>query len=153
MNSHQTLAAPFGGRLPGGGATFVLFASLYFANADQGALEKCYESQAITPFAAANTIAAKHSLPFFTMDRSDKFKRSLSCLYGAAPLYHASYYEQEQTGQPKAHPSPKSPPKPKFHMAPAVPGWVTVLGVLNMVLSLVFLFLLLLAIRNQFRIK
>ncbi len=136
------------------GATFALFASLYFANANPSALEKCREAKVLTPFAAANTIAAKHSLPFFTMDRTEKLKRSYGCLYGAAPLYHASYYDQQNTGQPKAHSTPKTPlATRRLHMAPSVPGWVTFLGVGNMVLSLIFIFLLLLAIRNQFRIK
>ena len=135
------------------GATFALFASLYLANANPAALEKCEKGKTISALAAAKTIAAKNSLPFFNLDRVEKLKRSYGCLYGAAPLYHPSYYAQEESGQPKAHTTSKSPPTRRFHMAPAVPWWVTVLGVLNMVLSLIFLFLLLLAIRNQFRIK
>ena len=145
------------------GLSFAVFACLYFAQARPEAMEVCATTKDMSPFAAVNTIAAKNALPFFNLDRVEKLKRAPTCLYGAAPVYDRQFYPDgftpqasaRKTSYEKPHAVRQDPPSPSFkpHMAPTVPGWVTVFGIFYTLFSLVFIFLLLLAIRNQFKIK
>lgn len=114
---------------------FCLFSSLYQVNATELVGETCKNSNDMTPRYAANTIAAKNSLLFLGMDRTDKLKRAYGCLYSWTPLIRLS--SGAETKQ----------------MAPNVPWKVSLYGILHSILSLTLIFLLLLAIRNQFKIK
>jgi len=141
-------------------ALFLLSASLYHSNAAPKALELCQQRSfaaeqtggtALSPGSAALIITAKNSLLFLGGDRTEKLKRAYGCLYGASPLYHKIYYknlDRDQTGVLQSQISPR-----KFNLAPNVPGIVSFFGVINAVLSLIFIFLFLLAVRNQFKIK
>ena len=129
---------------------FCLFSSLYLSKATDLAGDTCKNSNDMTPRYAANAIAAKNSLLFLGADRADKIKRAYACLYGAAPLYNKAS---------DGHPDPRQKmgydklPNAQKHLAPNVPAAVSILGILHSILSLSLIFLLLLAIRNQFKIK
>lgn len=131
-------------------AVFCLFSSLYLSNATELAGETCKNSNDMTPSYAANTIAAKNSLLFLGMDRTDKLKRAYACLYGASPLYAKA---SETLSDPRQKTGYDKLPNTQKHLAPNVPPLVSFLGILHSVLSLSLIFLLLLAIRNQFKIK
>lgn len=117
--------------------SFCVFTQVYLYLVDGTAVKTCASSERVSaPITAARTIAASYALPIFPFDRADTVKRAYICLYGAAPL---TTTPQEQNV--------------RVPIAPVVPGWVTFWGVIQSLLSASLIFLLLLAIRNQFKIK
>ena len=141
---------------------FLLFTNVYYTGANTKALQLCRDNQQklassltpelTTPWSAAATITAKNSLLFISTDRTEKLKRAYTCLYGASPLYNKSYYGQYQITK-SGDQVGKNKKEERVRLAPNVPGWVSFWGVINSITSLALTFLLLLAIRNQFKIK
>ena len=76
---------------------------------------------------AALALSARNSLLFAAGILGDKSRQVQACLYGT----------QTVAGRPE----------------PRIPGWVSALGAVQMVLSAVLLFLFGLALRNQFKIR
>ncbi len=128
---------------------FYAFAQLYIHQATALTDGKCANSDKMTASYAAYTIAAKNSLLFLGTDRTDKIKRAYTCLYGAAPIYEMP----NTTGNNRIKTGYKNITPTSRHMAPHVPWAVSALGTAHSIFSLILIFLLLLAIRNQFKIK
>jgi hypothetical protein len=85
------------------------------------------------PWQAALWISARKALLFFGLDSSDKLTQHYACLYGVIP--------------------PTTSSKLPSGVYLDVPDSVIALGVAQHIISAVLLFLLLLAIRNHFRIR
>ena len=134
------------------GLAYVVFAGLYWGAARPEATQLCLASSPLSAPAAVTTLAAHNALPFFNFDQAETVKRAQSCLYGAAPLYPPHLVAQQGSVEgalnQRVHSNNTRSP-----MAPLVPGWVTFFGVLHTLFSLGFLFLLLLVLRNQFKMR
>ncbi len=87
------------------------------------------------PWVAAMTLSIHKGLLFLGLVPIDKLNRIHACLYGIHP-----------TGAPQPSQLPAS-------FSPVIPDGVTALSFLQHPLSAVLIFLILLAIRNHFRIK
>jgi hypothetical protein len=87
------------------------------------------------PWHAALGLSLRNAAPFAGIGSSEKLKQIYACLYGV---------------HPGASVTPGQLP-PRF--TPVIPDIVSFVSVLQTVLSTVLLFLLLLAVRNHFRIK
>ena len=128
---------------------FYAFTQLYIHQATALSNGNCANSDKMTASYAAYTIAAKNSLLFLGTDRTDKIKRAYTCLYGAAPIYE----NPSTAGNNRIKPGYENMSPTSRHMAPNVPWSVSVIGTAHSIVSLILIFLLLLAIRNQFKIK
>lgn len=129
---------------------FYAFTQLYIHQGTTLTDGKCANSDKMTASYAAYTIAAKNSLLFLGTDRTDKIKRAYTCLYGAAPIYEKP---EATAGNNRIKTGYENVTRTSRHMAPNVPWAVSALGTAHSILSLSLIFLLLLAIRNQFKIK
>jgi uncharacterized protein YjbI with pentapeptide repeats len=89
------------------------------------------EASRMEPLGAAGYVAARRALILNTGDDNDKLSMAYACLYG-------DYSEQ----------MPNS-----FRVIPHIPDAVSALAIMQSLLSAALIFLFLLAVRNQFRIK
>ena len=130
--------------------TFFIFANLTLSNAGLQDKTKCHNSQ-ITPKEAAYTIGLKNSLLILGLTKTNIVKQAELCLYGV-----------NKNGEAEREPKPYDPKiKRAYHAKPTkaettktdIPFKAVVQGITHSLLSLLFIFLLLLAIRNQFKIK
>lgn len=112
-------------------ASAYVFALLYLGAAVAPPLQ-CLAGSG-DPWQAALWISVRKALLFFGLDSSDKLTEYYACLYGVIP--------PAASGQLPA----------SFRLD--VPDIVIILGIAQHIISAVLLFLLLLAIRNHFRIK
>ncbi len=133
-------------------AVFFLFSHLYLSASSLGVNQRCENSAVLTARQAANTISLKNALLVVGLDRTDKLKRAYACLYGAASLYEkaSETTQQKNHGQKPSHQGIRKNPSRR---APDIPFYVNTVGIVQSLLSLIFIFLFLLALRNQFKIK
>lgn len=127
-----------------------LFANLTLSGAGLEDTTKCHNSQ-LTPKEAAYTIGLKNSLLILGLTKTNIVKQAELCLYGA-----------NKNGEAEREPKPYDPKIKRAYQAKSakventktdIPFKAAVQGIAHSLLSLLFIFLLLLAIRNQFKIK
>lgn len=127
-----------------------LFANLTLSGAGLLDETKCHNSQ-LTPKEAATTIGLKNSLLILGLTKTNIVKQAELCLYGA-----------NKNGEVARNPKPYDPKIKRSYQAKStkveatktdIPFKAAVQGIAHSLLSLLFIFLLLLAIRNQFKIK
>ncbi|GJM01265.1 MAG: hypothetical protein DHS20C07_29440 [Methyloligella sp.] len=127
-----------------------LFANLTLSNAGLEDTTKCHNSQ-LSPREAAYTIGLKNSLLILGLTKTNIVKQAELCLYGL-----------NKNGVAKNKPKTYNPKIKRTYQAKSTKGEVTKTdipfkavwqGIIHSGLSLLFIFLLLLAIRNQFKIK
>lgn len=127
-----------------------LFANLTLSNAGLEDKTKCHNSQ-LTPKQAAYTIGLKNSLLILGLTKTNIVKQAELCLYGV-----------NKNGEAEREPKPYDPKIKRAYQAKStkaettktdIPFKAAVQGITHSLLSLFFIFLLLLAIRNQFKIK
>lgn len=127
-----------------------LFAKLTLSGAGLQDTTKCHNSQ-LTPKEAAYTIGLKNSLLILGLTKTNIVKQAELCLYG-----------KNKNGEADREPKPYDPKIKRAYQAKSakventktdIPFKAAVQGIFHSGLSLLFIFLLLLAIRNQFKIK
>lgn len=120
--------------------------------------DPCQNSTNMKAWQAAYSIGLKNAVPLLGLTKTDNVKRAEACLYGSAPLYGTAP-QKEPAIRTSSQPNPRLKTNyqtinpSKQNLAPDVPFTKTILGIGHSILSLIFIFLLLLALRNQFRIK
>ena len=132
-----------------------LFANLTFSNAELEDKTKCHNSQ-LTPIEAAYTIGLKNSLLILGLTKTNIVKQAELCLYGLNK--NGANKNGDAENKPKPYnPKIKRNYKDKQRLAETtktdIPFKAVWQGIIHSGLSLLFIFLLLLAIRNQFKIK
>lgn len=127
-----------------------IFANLTLSGAGLQDTTKCHNSQ-LTPKEAAYTIGLKNSLLILGLTKTNIVKQAELCLYG-----------KNKNGEVASNPKPYDPKIKRTYEAKSakventktdIPFKAAVQGIAHSLLSLLFIFLLLLAIRNQFKIK
>jgi uncharacterized protein YjbI with pentapeptide repeats len=137
-----------------------LFANLTLSNAGLEDTTKCHNSQ-LTPKEAAYTIGLKNSLLILGLTKTNIVKQAELCLYGLNK--NGANKNGEANSKPKTYDPKikrayiKKSNEDKQRLADTtktdIPFKAAVQGIIHSGLSLLFIFLLLLAIRNQFKIK
>ncbi|GAA6213218.1 hypothetical protein NBRC116602_29590 [Hyphomicrobiales bacterium 4NK60-0047b] len=132
-----------------------LFANLTLSGAGLVDTTKCHNSQ-LTPKQAAYTIGLKNSLLILGLTKTNIVKQAELCLYGL------NKNGTNKNGDSENKPKPYDPKIKRTYQAKStkadttktdIPFKAAVQGIAHSLLSLLFIFLLLLAIRNQFKIK
>lgn len=127
-----------------------LFANLTLSGAGLVDRSSCHNSQ-LTPKEAAYTIGLKNSLLILGLTKTNIVKQAELCLYG-----------KNKNGEVASNPKPYDPKIKRSYQVKStkventktdIPFKAAVQGIAHSLLSLLFIFLLLLAIRNQFKIK
>jgi Pentapeptide repeats (9 copies) len=95
------------------------------------------DASKMEPWGAAGYVAARRALILNTGDDDDKLSFAYACLYGD--------YTAEMTNG--------DPTRSVFRVIPHIPDTVSALAIMQSLLSAALIFLFLLAVRNQFRIK
>lgn len=122
-----------------------LFANLTLSGAGLVNDKKCHNST-ITPNQAAYTIGLKNSLLILGLNKTNIVKQAEQCLYGINKNKNAT------NKLSKHNPKIKRTYQAKTTKTD-IPFKAMVQGILHSGLSILFIFLFLLAIRNQFKIK
>lgn len=137
------------------GITFFIFANLTLSDAELKDTTKCHNSQ-LTPKEAAYTIGLKNSLLILGLTKTNIVKQAELCLYGL------NKNSINKNGAAESQSKPYDPKIKRTYQAKStkaeptktdIPFKAAVQGIIHSGLSLLFIFLLLLAIRNQFKIK
>lgn len=132
-----------------------LFANLTLSGAGLQDKTKCHNSQ-LTPKEAAYTIGLKNSLLILGLTKTNIVKQAELCLYGL------NKNGTNKNGDAENKPKPYNPKIKRTYQTKStkaeptktdIPFKAAVQGITHSLLSLLFIFLLLLAIRNQFKIK
>lgn len=132
-----------------------LFANLTLSGSGLVDKTKCHNSQ-LSPKEAAYTIGLKNSLLILGLTKTNIVKQAELCLYGLNK--NGMNKNGDAINKPKPYnPKIKRNYKDKQRLAETtktdIPFKAAVQGITHSGLSLLFIFLLLLAIRNQFKIK
>ena len=127
-----------------------LFANLTLSGAGLEDKTKCHNSQ-LTPKEAAYTIGLKNSLLILGLTKTNIVKQAELCLYGVNK--NGEVDKETKPYDPKIKRAFQSKPTKADTTKTDIPFKAVVQGITHSLLSLLFIFLLLLAIRNQFKIK
>lgn len=127
-----------------------LFANLTLSGAGLHDKSKCHNSQ-LTPKEAAYTIGLKNSLLILGLTKTNIVKQAELCLYGVNK--NGEVDKETKPYDPKIKRAYQAKPTKADTTKTDIPFKAAVQGITHSGLSLLFLFLLLLAIRNQFKIK
>lgn len=112
-----------------------IFAAIAFSQARVEAINVC-RTTGDNPIQAAFSISSFYSLPFISLKNTDTIKKDYVCLYGSKKLNKTTNNRDVRNV-----------------MIPNLSRWFSFWSLINSVLSGAFIFLFLLAIRNQFKIK
>jgi|GEM_PF-6934008 len=127
-----------------------LFANLTLSGAELKDNTKCHNSQ-LTPIEAAYTIGLKNSLLILGLTKTNIVKQAELCLYGTNK--NGKAVSKLKPYNPKIKRNYKDKQRLAETTKTDIPFKAAVQGIIHSGLSLLFIFLLLLAIRNQFKIK
>ncbi|MBO6549041.1 MAG: pentapeptide repeat-containing protein [Rhizobiales bacterium] len=132
-----------------------LFANLTLSGAGLVDKTKCHNSQ-LTPKEAAYTIGLKNSLLILGLTKTNIVKQAELCLYGLNKNGANKNVEVASNPKPydlKIKRTYEAKSAKVENTKTDIPFKAAVQGIVHSLLSLLFIFLLLLAIRNQFKIK
>jgi hypothetical protein len=135
--------------------TFFIFANLTLSGAGLVDTTKCHNSQ-LTPKEAAYTIGLKNSLLILGLTKTNIVKQAELCLYGLnknGANKNGEADREPKTYNPKIKRTYQTKSTKTDTTKTDIPFKAAVQGITHSLLSLLFIFLLLLAIRNQFKIK